>query len=73
MRTLLEKAKLKDMVEFNRRFNELKREHPDKTYVEIYFMVEEEHISVFQETKYSSYESFRVVRSRHMQKVLNNR
>lgn len=71
MRTIIEKARLKDPEEFNRRFNELKKEHPDKTYYQIYCLVENEHISVFDETKYSSYESFRVVRSRNMRRYLD--
>lgn len=70
MRTVLEKARLKDTDEFNKRFNELKRENPDLTYFEVYCMVEKEHISVFTHTKYSSYDSFRVVRSRYLKKYL---
>lgn len=71
MRTTLQKAKLKDTDEFNSRFNELKKVYPELTYFDIYCMVEEEHISVFSHTKYSSYDSFRVVRSRYMKKYLN--
>lgn len=69
--TIKEKAKLKDVDMFNKRFNQLKKEHPQKTYYQIYCMVEEEHVSVFDETKYTSYESFRVVRSRYMKRFLD--
>lgn len=57
---------LHDPHEFDRRFRELSAEHPDKTYVEIYFMVEQEHIDTFGRTKYSSYDSFRVAYARRM-------
>lgn len=69
--TLKQKAKLTNSDEFNRRFDQLAKKYPDQTYYKIYEMVEEEHIEVFDTTKYSSYQSFRVVRSRMMKKILN--
>jgi len=66
-----EKARLSDPEQFQKRFNQLARKNPEKTYIEIYFMVENDHIEVHGKTKYSSYESFRVVRSRYMKGFIN--
>ncbi len=57
--TIKEKAQLADPHTFDKRFNQLKKKNPDSTYIQIYFMVEEEYIDVFGDTKYSNYDSFR--------------
>lgn len=65
-----EKARLSDPDQFMKRFNHLSRQNPEKTYTEIYFMVEREHIEIHNKTKYSSYESFKVIRSRYIRNSL---
>jgi len=55
-------AKLADPLHFERRFWQLVPDHP--TYEAAYEHLEKEFESIFKHRKYSSYDSFRVCRSR---------
>jgi hypothetical protein len=61
---------LQDPEEFARRF----RYHAKKTdtYIQAYFQTEKDYIKSFGKTKYSSYDSFRMVYTRMLKKQENN-
>ena len=47
---------------FMDRFDQVLKEFPDFTYSRAYDKVEREHIELFAQTRYSSYDSFRMMR-----------